>query len=355
MRLTPEKLSRAVARGILTDTQASALWVFLNAGADERASFKPAHILYYLGGLIAIGAMTLFMTLGWEKFGGAGLCAIALVYGVVAVAITETLVRREGLRTAAGLTAALVVATVPLAIYGAQHALGAWPAVNLGDPQAYRDYHTRIDWRWYPMEIGTLIAGLLVIARYRLPFSVMPVAATLWYMSMDLAPLLFGGGDPQVYWEHCKWVSIGFGGLTVLLGVIVDLRTRDDRDFGFWLYLFGVLAFWGGLTSLEAHSEWGRFGYCLINLGLIAVGAILVRRVFAVFGGLGVAGYLGHLSYTVFRDSLLFPMALTAVGLLVIVAGIAWQRREVAIGLALRRVLPEGLRSLVERRASTRA
>jgi hypothetical protein len=41
--------------------------------------------LYYLGGLIAIGAMTLFMTLGWERFGATGLLWIAVCYCAIAL------------------------------------------------------------------------------------------------------------------------------------------------------------------------------------------------------------------------------------------------------------------------------
>jgi hypothetical protein len=52
---------------------------------------------------------------------------------------------------------------------------------------------------------------------------------------------------------------------------------------------------------------------------------VLSRRVFAVFGGLGVAGYLGYLASHLFRDSLLFPFALTLIGLAVIGAGLWWQ------------------------------
>jgi hypothetical protein len=116
--------------------------------------------------------------------------------------------------------------------------------------------------------------------------------------------------------------------------------------------VFGTLAFWGGLTSLDSNSELGKLAYCGINLVMIAVGAALSRRVLAVFGGLGVAVYLGHLSYTVFKDSMLFPVALTAIGLGVVAAGVAWQRHEAAIGARLRACLADQVRELVEQRAS---
>jgi len=84
---------------------------------------------------------------------------------------------------------------------------------------------------------------------------------------------------------------------------------------------------------------------------MVLVGAALQRRVFAVFGGLGVAGYLGHLSYKVFKDSLVFPLALSLLGLAIIGLGVLWQRREAQWSQRLRGFLPAPLRELIEARA----
>lgn len=350
MQITRAALDEAESRSVLQPGQAAGLWAFLQERERDTPTFKPAHILYYLGGLIAIGAMTLFMTLGWERFGGRGLLVIALCYAVVALALTEWLLRRQ-LTLPAGITAALAVALVPLAVYGAQQVLGLWPPSD--KPGAgYRDYHTYIDWRWLVMEFATLAAGAIALWRYRLAFLVMPVAVTLWYLSMDLTPFLFGGDPKEFFSDEGKRVSMVFGLAMTLVALWVDLRTRTRRDFAFWLYVFGVLTFWGGLTSMNSDSELGKFVYACINLLLVAVGAALSRRVFAVFGAIGVALYLGHLSHTVFKDSLLFPVALTAIGLAVVAAGVWWQRHEQAIGQRLRSRLPRALRELVERRAA---
>ena len=61
MRVTRSMIDEAVAGGVLGDQQARALWDFLAQREQEAPSFRPAHILYYLGGLVAIGAMTLSM------------------------------------------------------------------------------------------------------------------------------------------------------------------------------------------------------------------------------------------------------------------------------------------------------
>lgn len=348
MQLTRKLLDEAVARDVVTARQADALWAFLADATVDTPTFKPAHILYYLGGLTAIGAMTLFMTLGWERYRGWGLVAIATVYAVIALALTVALLKRQ-LALPAGITAVLAVVMVPLAVYGAQHALGFWPTDRA--VRGYRDFHRLIDWRWLLMELATLAASTIVLWRYRLPFVVLPIAVTLWYMSMDATAFLLGGSTAEFFSPQGKLVSTWFGICMVIVALWVDVRTRTSRDFAFWLHVFGALTFWGGLTSMDSHSELGKFLYCCINIAMVALGATLSRRVFAVFGGIGIALYLGHLSDTIFKNSMLFPVALTAIGLGIVAAGVWWQKNEAALGEKLRSFLPAPFQALVQRRA----
>jgi len=340
MKINRNLLKQASQAGLVSEQQADDLWQFLKEHSKDTPSFQFTHILYYLGGLIAIGAMTLFMTLGWERFGGWGLFFISAAYTVAGLTATSYLLHRR-FTIPAGITATFVVALTPLVVYGLQVALGYW-----ADGRVYRDYHVYIDWRWLIMEFATLAAGIVVLWCYRLPFVVMPIAVTLWYMSMDLVPYL--SGQPDWSWELRSIISLWFGLLMSLLAFWVDLRSRQDKDYAFWLYLFGVLAFWGGLSSMHSDSEWNKFIYLCINLGMITVGAILARRVFAIFGGLGAAGYFGHLAYDVFKDSMLFPVALTLIGFGVIYLGIVWQKHEAWLSARLQVLLPQPLRELIQ-------
>ncbi len=343
MKISRENLRQATAKRIVTELQAEQLWEFLSDIRKDTPSFHFTHILYYLGGMIAIGAMSLFMNLGWERFGGGGLCGIALAYGVAGLWLTEFFLKCKHLQIPAGIMATFVVVLTPLAVYGLQVSLGLWP-----ESHVYRDYHTYIDWRWIFMELATLATGAIMLWRYRFPFQVMPVAVTLWYMSMDLTPFLFGEAD--ISWDLRKLVSLWFGLLICLMAFWVDIRSRYEKDFAFWLYIFGVLAFWGGLSMMHSDRELNKFIYLCINLAMILIGAILSRRVFAIFGGLGAAGYVGHLAYDVFKDSMLFPFVLTIIGLGVIYVGILWQRHEEAICKTLRGFLPVMVRELLDSR-----
>jgi hypothetical protein len=337
-------LEAAVAEGILNAEQAERLAGFLARRNEPRFSFE--HVLYYLGGMIAIGAMTLFMTLGWNSLGGWGGLAIAMLYGALALLLTHWFVERH-LPVPAGIMATLAVAMVPLAIFAAQMALGQW-----APEKPYRDYHVYIDGRWVVMELGTLAAGAALFSLYRFPFMLMPIAVTLWYMSMDLVPLAFG--IDHWHWEIRKAVSAWFGLGMILLAFWVDLRSRLSRDYAFWLYLFGVVAFWGGLSLMNSGSELGRLAYFAINVAMVLIGAILGRRVFAVFGGLGIAGYLGHVCWNLFKDSLIFSFALSAIGFAIIWLGVLWHRHEERWASQLRALVPEALRQLIEARALIR-
>lgn len=70
-------------------------------------------------------------------------------------------------------------------------------------------------------------------------------------------------------------------------------------------------------------------------------------------GGLGVAGYLGYLAHDVFRDSLLFPFALTLVGLAVIWLGIQWQKYAERIQRRVLGWLPKEVAELLSTRQGT--
>lgn len=332
-RITRPQLEEAARLGLLQPEQVEPLWQHLATSAQQTASFRTSHILYYLGGLLAIGAMSMFMNLGWMMFGGWGLFGLSLAYALVGLLATERLLHGLKLRVPAGILATFVVVLTPLAVYGLQVALG-----TLDPAQRYADYHRQIDWRWLWMELATLAVAAVMLWRYRLPFLMMPVAVTLWYLSMDLVPYLFDMPDPQ--WELRKFVSLWFGLLMTLLALWVDLRNRSADDHAYWLYLFGVFTFWSGLSLVQSSSQAVWFGYLCINLLMLAVGALLVRRVFAIFGGLGIAIYVGQLAQEVFRDSMLFPFALTALGFAIIGLGIVWQRQEARLSLWLRARLP---------------
>ena len=101
-----------------------------------------------------------------------------------------------------------------------------------------------------------------------------PLSVALWFMSMDLAAYL--GGHSSWEFDLVRKVSLAFGLGMVVVAYITDQRTRED--FAFWLYLFGFTAVWGSISSMHSDRELNKLLYCLLNIGFIALGALLRRE-----------------------------------------------------------------------------
>ena len=345
MDLKYKHLEDAAQKGVLTYSQVEPLWFFLKDQNKDLPQFRAAHILYYLGGLIAIGAMTIFMGLGWESFGFLGVFIICITYGVITIVLTEVLLRRYHLVIPAGIFVTLTLALVPLATFFLLAMLDYWDGFS-----HYRSYYRYIDINWLIIELATLLAGLLLLFIYRLPFLLMPISFTLWYMGMDIVYIilaLLGDDRGMSFWILRQYVAIWFGLAMIVIAFFVDVKNNSPKDFAFWLYLYGVLSFWVALSTLDSGSEFNKFLYCCLNLLMVFIGGMINRRVFTIFGGIGITMYLSYLSYRVFADSILFPFALTFIGLCFIAIGIYWQKHEQQINKAMQTISPKFLRTFI--------
>lgn len=342
MQVTREQLDGATGAGIISAAQADTLWQYLQAQRHDTPGFRPAHILYYVGGMLAISAVSFFITLAWSAFAGWPMLVLCGFLAWLGIALTHYFLNVQRLPIPAGIMITFTVALTPLAVYSLQHALGLWQG-------EYRsvDFHRYVDWRWILMELATLAAAVLAFWRYRMPFLLFPVAVVLWYLQMDLVPFIFNDLDHT--WELRKLTSVFFGLAMIGLAFWVDVRSGRRRDYAFWLYLFGVLTFWCGLSLLRSDSELNKFAYFLINIAMLLVGTLLSRRVFAVFAAFGMLGYLGYLCYEIFADSLLFPIAVAFIGIGIIFAGVQWQRHETRLNAGILGFLPGPVRELVVR------
>lgn len=356
---TEQDLRKAVAAGLLEQSQADAILAFLatrveqgaETGAPPAARFDLTHVLWYGGALIVMSAMGLFSTTAFSLMGGWALFATGACYAVGLTLLGRYLWHRRNLRVPGGLLIAAAVSMVPLMIYGIQDALDLW-RFALGRPGTYHDFFPYVNGSWLYMEIGTVIAAAVALRFYKVPFLLLVAGVALWFMSMDLA--MWFTATPASYddFETRRTVSIFFGLAVMAVAWAVDLARPRGPDLAFWLHIFGALAFWGGLSSNSDSTELQRFAYLLVNLVLIGFAIYMDRRIYAVMGALGVATYLGYLAYDVFKDMMLFSFALSLIGLGVIGAGLWLNRNHARFSAVLDSSMPEALRRLRPRRIS---
>ncbi|HKO99141.1 MAG TPA: hypothetical protein VJU86_19230 [Pyrinomonadaceae bacterium] len=337
--LSASDINRAAAEGVLSQSDADRLvgWAYdqrfasgvipeprLPAG-EQRKGFNLVTVLYYFGAMLMISACAWFLGDKWDTLGTTGVFITTLVYLLIAVSVGRWL-RANGYTVAGGLLITVGVCLVPLLTYCIEKMTGLWPAE---DPGEYQSFYPWIHGSWIVMELATIVAAALALKFVRFSFLTAPMAFCFWFLSMDLAGLIFKQNSLDS--DTTKWVSVLVGLVTLAVGYGLDrtLRQRDapaTEDFAFWCYLFGLMAFWGGLTSMDSGSEFRRFIYLLINLALVGIAVKLKRAVFLVFGALGAYIYVGHLAWEVFKDSVFFPLILAFLGLSLIL-GTVWGQR----------------------------
>jgi hypothetical protein len=351
MQVSNNDFRAAAEAGLIAPDQIEPLVNFFakRQGAEPASGpkFDVVHLLWYAGTLIVISAMGLFSTLAFSAIGGGALTATAVIYAALFGSAGHYLWHTKKLRMPGGLLIAIAVSMAPLSVYGVQDAFGLWS--QFGKPGTVHDFYVWIKGSWIFMELATIAAALIALWFYRFAFIVLLIAVALWFMSMDIVPWITGSkfGD----WETSRRVSVWFGLGILVMAVIVNLRQRSG-DFAFWLYLFGVLTFWGGITATSNGTALDKALYCALSVGFLLIAVLLARRVFAVFGTIGIAIYLGDLAEKLFKDSLLFPFALSAIGIAIIALGLYFNRHQDAITDFVEARLPQPLKRLRPRNAA---
>jgi len=293
---------------------------------ERRKGLNLVTVAYYFGAMLMISACAWFLGSKWEELGSVGVLGTVIVYFMIALGLGIWL-RNKGFLVGGALLITVAVCLVPLLTYTIEDLSGLWPSAH---PGRYENYYPWINGSWIVMELATIAAAAIALRYVRFGFLTAPIAFSFWFLSMDLAALIFR--DANLSWQTRQWISVIVGLITMLVGYGLERYSHTpgeprSEDFAFWCYLFGMLAFWGGLTSMDSGSEIKRGLYALLNVALIGLAVKLRRSTFLVFGALGVHLYLGHLAYQVFQDSFFFPFVLALLGLSLILVTVLVQRK----------------------------
>eukprot|EP00731_Ephydatia_muelleri_P024755 Em0016g1026a len=248
--------------------------------------FTLLNVLYFAGALLIMGAYTLFMTIAWERCGGDGITIVVTMQAVAFGAAGLTLWGIEEYQFLGGILCTVSTSMVAYAVYGIQRSTGLWPR---NDPGIFQGFRMYIHSGWIVMEVVTILCGLFYFFLAPFPFLMFPVAFCIWFLSMDICPLIKGW--PGHAYEIRRNVSAVVGLLTIASAYLLECIMGAHPDYAFWLYLFGLLTFWTALTMSPSGNDISASLYLLINISLCIVGSQLGRTTFHVFGTLGVIGY----------------------------------------------------------------
>jgi hypothetical protein len=264
-----------------------------------------------------------------ERFGGGAGLALALGEGAALVLAAHRLAARA-LPAAASVAAALATCAVPVAVRAVQQVAGV-----AGVAQAPADLDVLLVSPAFAAAAAWVLAAAIALLATGAPLLSAVLVAATWTAAMGAAPLAFG---PAPSWGQRGIASAAVGYLALSAGVLLDRRTR--RDHAAWLYLAGLIACWGGLTSIPESGSLSKSLGLLGNAALILAALALRRRIFAVVGAIGLARAVGQLAEDLL-DPRAYTLVLAALGVGLAAGVVVYHRRAPAWERALFAALPE--------------
>src|SRR5205085_6962884 len=108
---------------LITEEQANKLIEFWQHDHADVPTFRLTHLLYYFGGLLAISAISLFVTKAWGLLIGLPLFLLTTLFFIFGILMMRYFLNLQ-LRIPAGIMATFSLVVVPLAVYNLQVWLG---------------------------------------------------------------------------------------------------------------------------------------------------------------------------------------------------------------------------------------
>jgi hypothetical protein len=335
LRFTWADLEEWTGLGILRPEQLTAIRAHLAEERDPRPEADPARasrerqdglnlvtVAYYFGAFIILLAGTIFVGLQWEDLGRPG--QLVASWGAVAgLWLLGAWLKRAGHELGGNLLIFAGTGVVPLGVYTLLRLLNLWP--DASDAATYQAFYRTIDAAWLLLEVASIAITVAVIWVSRFPLLTLLLAFWGWYLSMDLTELVVRHDD--FAWGPPEWTVGALVGAGMLaLGVWLQ-RRHSGQEWSLWFYLFGHIALLGNLAALALGDDaLPGVLFLAVYVGFVIASIWLQARVFLVFGAIGVYAYVAKLALDVFDRSLGFTVALAAIGLLIVLVTVAYER-----------------------------
>jgi hypothetical protein len=230
-----------------------------------RPRWSSASFLMYAGAFVVLFAMLALLTWLAAEHGDGGFFGWSLlVFAVIAVVAVGF--ELSGERIAAGLFAFVALIAFSVAAGAFEDLIGILDDTGDGPFDGFRI-------GLLLLELIIISAGFILLARFRFPLIVLPVAFVSWFFLVDLVS---GGGT----WSAI--VSIFVGLVFMLIGA------GADRTYGFWVQFVAAFAIGGAFLYVWRGSAWEWILIGLIALVFFLLAAGLDRSIYAVVGAIGL-------------------------------------------------------------------
>jgi len=313
--------------GIITREQADAIRAFESGGSRlglspdaPRAPVTPSTLITYIGGFLVLVASGVFVGLGWVDMGNTQRFFWALLSVAIPWAAAYFLRRaRAPLAQFVG-TALLALGSLALMLLGFTvfRLLGVWPGTT--DTPVARD---RVNELMMVGQIATVTAAAIFAFRLNIPWMLLLSGVVGWFAWVSAMDLWYPRDELT---DVPLWTLSFYGVVLVALGL--RLNRVKLRQHAFWLFLSGLTATFLFLGIDSFDDALGPTGLVFLALAISAIvlSMWIDYRIFLLYGALGLYGWVSAFVIEAFGGSRPVAFGLIVLGVVVVAAGLAWQR-----------------------------
>jgi hypothetical protein len=259
--------------------------------AGRRGQAVLVRVLGFLGGTFVFAGIGVFIAMQWDDLNSVSRVVVTLGSGLAAFVLAMVGVRDRRFEKAATPLFLVAAALEPT-----------------GMLVAFEEFGSGGDWRW-----ASLITSGAMAGQFFVTFSALR-RSTLLFLAI-LFGTLFWGTALDLMDADDTVIALVLGASLLLAAVGVDRSGRRDIT-PFWYFVGAVLFLYGLFDSVKRTPF--EIAFILVAAGFVYASVVLHSRTLLAVATLAILAYTGWFTSEHFVDSVGWPLALVAFGLVLI-------------------------------------
>lgn len=337
-------LNLGVEKDIINETQKNGLIDLYNQNNNEPKQVSTVvKVLYYLGGLMMLGAMAALMSNTIQHSTYLMILFVGVIYTILFFGIGEYLWRKNE-KLPSGILHFLFIATIGFIIIDIEKMTGFFP--HFSDMNRISNYW---DLCRFPIIIlsGLTIVANTILQKFRpTPLLAVPTIFCSYAIFMAFVDSIYGCENItyEIFYTSNVIFALGLN----ITGFIIDRLSK--ADYSMWMYLLGSIGFFTYtiflLSELEIEIWQGQLSCFILSIIYIVIGLIIQRKPFLIIGILGLVEYIMYIEIDNIRDNTILLTSLILItGLIILYAGVIYSKNADKLRDIIESKLPEKIKN----------
>ena len=344
-------LNLGVEKGVIDEAQKNGLIDLYDQNNNEAKQVPTVvKVLYYIGGLIMLSAMTVLMSNTIQHSTYTTILLLGTVYAVLFLGVGEFLWKKNE-KLPAGILYFLFMAAFGFIVMDIEKMTGFFP--HFSDMDKIPNYWDLCRFPVIVLSALTIFANTILQKFRHSSLLAVPTIFCSYAIYMSCVDFIYG-------WEKIT-DKIIFGSNLIFSAGLCCVGFLKDRltktDYSMWIYLAGAAGFFVSAILLLDELNIGvwqdQLIIFIISLIYIFMGLMIQRKPFSIIGILGAIEYIIYLEFDNIEDNTtLLTSVVLITGLIILYAGVIYSKNVDNLRKFIESKLPEKLRnSLPQNRA----